>query len=278
MSPLILNCVCFVCIYADGDYRPVGTAFFLGVTPEGSDPEKQWCAVVTALHVIAGIENSGGQIFLRVNTKAGGFDYVEMPPERWVRPDHSDGIVDAAAACFFPTESQQKSDFKVIGEEQAITAQGLRDLHIGVGNDVYLSGLFVNHAGTRRNEPIIRSGSFAAIPEEEVLTNHGRMRAYLIESRSIGGLSGSPVFVEPGITYYTDDGQIHMRPPLTRAWHLLGVIQGHWDAPETIGPDALLSAELVNKGIAIVTPIDRALPLAHEAVSQAFAAWDAEHR
>ncbi|EJZ15793.1 hypothetical protein [Mycolicibacterium fortuitum] len=276
MSPLILKCVCFVCIYADGDYRPVGTAFFLGVTPEGYGPSDQWCAVVTALHVIAGIEKSGGQIFLRVNTKSGGVDYVEMPPERWVRPDHSGGIVDAAA-CFFSTESQEKTDFKFIGEKQAITAEGLRDLHVGVGNDVYLSGLFVNHAGTQRNEPIIRSGTFAAIPEEEVLTNHGRMRAYLIESRSIGGLSGSPVFVEPGLTYFTDDGQIHMRPPLTRAWHLLGIIQGHWDVPELFGPDTSLSAEAVNKGIAIVTPIDYALRLAHEAVLQAFAAWDAEH-
>lgn len=273
VSPLILNCVCFVCNYTKGEYRLAGTAFFLGVTPEGSDSEQSWCAVVTALHVIAGIEDSGGQIFLRVNTKGGGFEYIAMPAARWVRPDHSDGIVDAAAACFFPSEYQQKYEFKLLGEEQAITAQGLRDLHIGVGNDVYLSGLFVNHAGTRRNEPIIRSGSIAAIPEEEVKGRYELTRAYLIECRSIGGLSGSPVFVEPGLTYYTDDGHIHMRTDRTRAWHLLGIIQGHWDTPPDVSP----SNETINQGIAIVTPIDEALPLAHEAVMQAFAAWEAEN-
>lgn len=249
----------------------------MAVTPDGYDSDKKWCTVVTALHVIAGIEQSGRRIFLRVNAKGGGVDYVEMPFEKWVRSDHSDGIADAAA-CFFPTESEQKTDFRAIGQEQAVTAEELKALSIGAGADVYLAGLFVNHVGIARNEPIIRSGLLAAIPEDEVLTGHGPMRTYLIESRSIGGLSGSPVFVEPGITYYTDDGHIHIRPPLTRTQHLLGIIRGHWDAPEGIGPDAVPSNERINMGIAIVTPIDRALPLAHEAVLQAFAAWEAENR
>ncbi len=275
VSPLILKSVCFVCSYARGEYRPVGTAFFIGVNPVDPDSNEQWCTVVTALHVIAGIEESGSQIFLRINKRGGGFQYLEMPFERWVRPIHSDGIVDAAA-CFFPSESQKIFDYRYVGEEQAATNEQLKKLHIGVGDAVYMAGLFVNHIGAERNEPIIRSGSVAAIPEDEVLTKHGLMRSYLIESRSIGGLSGSPVFIEPAIVYHTEDGKIHARQQRTRASHLLGVMHGHWDAPEGIGPDVPPN-QRVNMGIGIVTPIEVAIPLAHDAVLRAFRERDAQN-
>jgi hypothetical protein len=31
VSKVMLNCVCFVCAYFDGELKPVGSAFFLGV-------------------------------------------------------------------------------------------------------------------------------------------------------------------------------------------------------------------------------------------------------
>ena len=43
---------------------------------------------------------------------------------------------------------------------------------------------------------IVRTGNIASMPEEAVdLGSSGSQEVYLVESRSIGGLSGSPVFL-----------------------------------------------------------------------------------
>jgi hypothetical protein len=52
--------------------------------------------------------------------------------------------------------------------------------------------------GRHQNVPIVRVGNFASYPAEQIQTGFGRMDAFLIEARSIGGLSGSPVFVHIG--------------------------------------------------------------------------------
>ena len=67
---------------------------------------------------------------------------------------------------------------------------------IRVGSPVGLTGLFVHHHGSSRNIPIVRSGNIAAMTDEPVSTRRGLMTAFLVEVRSIGGLSGSPVFAE----------------------------------------------------------------------------------
>ena len=66
------------------------------------------------------------------------------------------------------------------------------------------------------------------------------MSAYLIEARSIGGLSGSPVFVRETVIY--DDATLTYAKGskkekgvayLTGQFHFLGLIHGHWE----IDPD-----------------------------------------
>ena len=65
-----------------------------------------------------------------------------------------------------------------------------------MGDEVFVVGLFRHRHGTQRNIPIVRVGNLAALTEEKVATNDfGLVDAYLIEARSIGGLSGSPVFL-----------------------------------------------------------------------------------
>jgi hypothetical protein len=54
--------------------------------------------------------------------------------------------------------------------------------------------LRAHHTGDLKNVPIVRVGNLASYPSEQIQTRaFGRMEAYLIEARSIGGLSGSPV-------------------------------------------------------------------------------------
>ena len=98
VAPQLRECVCFVCGDFGGERKPVGTAFFFGITAAGSHPQSWTPFVITALHVIAEVQQKSddGRIYVRVNTPIGSVAYVEIPPDSWMRPDQSQEIVDVA--------------------------------------------------------------------------------------------------------------------------------------------------------------------------------------
>jgi hypothetical protein len=109
--------------------------------------------------------------------------------------------------------------------------------------------LFANYTGEHRNVPILRMGNLAAYPQERVQVEGVEMDAYLIEARSIGGLSGSPVF------YHSHGSHVGilrpsfpdmLSPVSEQSFYLIGMVHGHYTAKE-------------NKGIAIVVPISSVL-------------------
>jgi hypothetical protein len=226
-----------------------------------SKPPVQWIVVVTALHVVANAQRDSddGKTLLRVNTKDGGYRHVEVAANKWFKPDMSEEIIDIAFCQWEVLPGSSEFDFRCVESELAATSEVVKAEEIGVGNEVAFAGLFVRHHGKRRNEPIVRFGNICAMPAEPVSTAVGDVDAYLVESRSVGGLSGSPVFVDVGLLrnvgnvrkYRDDDGPV---------LYLLGVVNAHWNAPAgspTVEGD--LSTEVVNMGIAVVTPIDKVL-------------------
>jgi len=146
-----------------------------------------------------------------------------------------------------------EADHLFFPRSMILTAALVKELDIGVGEEVMITGLFAHHVGNTRNVPIVRVGNLAAYPSEPVQTMaFGTMNAYLIEARSIGGLSGSPVFVHPG-TVRILQGQ----PQFTSesAFYLMGLIHGHYD--QKVGEFAgNARIESVNSGIALVVPIE----------------------
>lgn len=277
------DCVCFVYGKFGGTMQPVGTAFFVAI-PVGAN---QTAIVVTDLHVIADIEEKSDDktAVLRVNTRDGESVLISIPPAAWTKPDQSIEIMDL---CFCPMPipwNHPNIDYKMLTREQAATAEIMEAEELGVGNEVAFAGLFVNHYGRRRNEPIVRFGNIAKMPGEPVRTRHGDIEAYLVESRSVGGLSGSPVFVDVGLVRGREENRIRRRTGDSPAMYLMGVMQGHWAAPieiprvnpkeETANletadaantqPPQLdsidITSEYVNMGIAVVTPIDKLFQL-----------------
>ena len=98
------------------------------------------------------------------------------------------------------------------------------------------------------------------MPQEPLIDENSGLSydAYLAEVRSIGGLSGSPVFVVigPGRVLGENVRQT------TRHFFLLGLIRGHWDKPdETADGFASSEKESINTGIAIVTPVQELLSI-----------------
>jgi hypothetical protein len=67
---------------------------------------------------------------------------------------------------------------------------------IGIGDEIAIIGLFTRFSGKGRHFPIARIGNLAMLPTERIpVGGFAPMEAYLAEGRSIGGLSGSPVYV-----------------------------------------------------------------------------------
>ena len=102
------------------------------------------------------------------------------------------------------------------------------------------------------------------IPDEQIQTELGFADVYLVEGRSIGGLSGSPVFVRR-----TESFKIELNGRLTEVhcpgpYKLLGLMQGHWDIKESEINKPLIQHDRkhgVNLGIAIVTPATKILEI-----------------
>jgi hypothetical protein len=255
----IRKCVFFVgCRLADGTYHLGGTAFFVG-RPMPKVPGTPFVYVVTARHVIDKIRSLGIRtVSLRLNFKDGGARWLDYDVARW--RFHPDPSVDVAVMRVDADVEDDHLNFPIyaIATDAVIAAEG-----IGIGNEVFLAGLFIRHAGKQRNIPILRVGNIAAMPEEPIEADFGPnnlIEGYLIEARSFGGLSGSPVFT------HFDDMKVRLQ-----SYYLLGLIHGHYDIPSfsSDGSDEFdlfdLSIEdasaksVVNTGIAIVVPASKIL-------------------
>ncbi len=267
-----LKCVVFLCSEEKKrgrmSYRAEGSAFFMSV--KSGEHGALYTYLVTAKHVIPDIQKDRSGIKARINTKAGRSEYVDVSSGWELSPTS-----DAAVLPFCPST---KLDYHVLVPEFPLTDEMVRAKWIGIGDNLFTVGLFTKRVGEERNLPLVRSGIIAAMPDEPVRDNHqGNYPSYLAEMRSIGGLSGSPVFVylEPHriVPPEHDEAlktwlEIHKEefartpPPLTEI-RLLGIVRGTWTLTGSgrmlrFGERELLA---LNSGIALVTPIQDATRL-----------------
>jgi hypothetical protein len=235
--------VCFLCTkQSTGAYHYGATAFFVSV-PGEQDPSFEFIYIVTAKHCIENARQALSRLSLRLNRgdKAVFVEERSCLQDTWIFSD----TADVALARFCGGEG-----FSINWIEYAgfLTESLLQQHDIGIGDELYIPGLFTRRVGQERNIPILRSGMIAAMPEEPLLHENTNepYHAYLIEVRSIGGLSGSPVFVSTHAG--TQISFKNHRFKQTYEYYLLGLVRGHWDIIEH-------EAEKTNAGIAIVTPI-----------------------
>ena len=252
VPPVVRECVVFICYKAGNEILPAGTGFFVAMPI--NDGSRFVGYLATARHVIEYIaeKSADSKALVRMNLASGGFDLIETNALDWTFHP-TDSNADVACLEFAPDSTKHK--FRMLPDSMFADAKRIQDFGIGPGDDLFFPGLFVSHFGREQNLPIVRIGNIAAMPEEKVFTRkYGPIDAFLVEARSIGGLSGSPVFVHlvPG---RAPDGNIQM----TSEVFLLGLMHGHYDSPLTEVdlsddlPDAA-RPERVNMGIAIVIP------------------------
>ncbi|MEX1230398.1 MAG: hypothetical protein WEB58_09165 [Planctomycetaceae bacterium] len=263
----IRKCVAFVGVCLDphdADHKQLsGTAFLVSV-PNTSTKEHRSFYFVTTRHCIER-ENArqpiDDKIYLRANC-GDSFIFIESKRSDWVM--HTNRYVDVAV---YPWSGTPFADVTPFPRAGFATKSVLDNEQLGIGDEVFAVGLFTKHFGSSRNAPIVRVGNIAAMPDEDVWSP-GRRRVekpYLIECRSIGGHSGSPVFVygDPLLDHHPDGRPKYIQAYEKRTFrylYLLGLIHGHWDRRESPEMDFLqgdtFGDSTVHTGIAVVIPID----------------------
>ena len=243
----VRKCVAFLACKKKSGMEERGTVFF--VSEEiGEDPDGYISYAVTARHVIQRISDLGidGKTYFRMNDRNHGAKYIEMPMSAWIM--HDDPTVDVAIAAM--EFDYALYDHTTIPTKLFLPNNPLGIPHVNAGCDLFFPGLFAHHKGQKANIPIVRTGTIAAMPGEPVSTKFGDVIAYLAEARSIGGLSGSPVFAFLG-------------PPYIQTTYFIGLIHGHYDTHDSpsidnirVGPPRVKE---INMGIAVVIPSEAIL-------------------
>lgn len=256
----VLKCVGFIgevthhdSTGAQGDL--CATGFFVAVPCEAPElQEMRTCYFVTAKHVATDLK--GREAYFLVNAKRGGVVGISgVVGEHWfLHPTD-----DAADVAVIQVVMDGEADISAIALEHFGLPKRLNELKIGIGDEVFATGLFTAVPGQTRNMPIVRHGNIAMLPAEQIQTELGYADVYLVEARSIGGLSGSPIFVRHtlAINVQRPSGENDIAflngPGIT----LLGLMHGHWDIKESEINNPKISQDRkrgVNLGIGIVVP------------------------
>lgn len=242
----IIKSVGFVSCDTD-PLRYAGTAFIVQVPYD----ETSGCLhLVTAKHVADAV---GADFVIGFNGKDGQPLFVKSGGVPWYfHPTESDSV-DAAV---IPFASSRIHDYDISPIPVQIFADEARinEYDIGLGDEIFSVGLFTRYFGRTTLIPIVRTGNIAMMPNEPVpLGQFGLTEAYLIEGRSIGGLSGSPVFCRNTVKIpgFNEQGQVKHMAGVGQI-HLLGLVHGHWDLPVNFSESE--QSEAVNMGVSIVIP------------------------
>lgn len=249
-----------------GGIECIGTAFLLGYD-EG-------LYLVTVRHVADHFDN--GPFLIRVNN----FDWktaqnIHVDQVKW--HVHPDPTIDVAIMPF--DLSKGRADVRYIDDaRETWWWNKARKYGAGIGDFVYTVGLFRLLAGAARNMPVVHFGTIARtidweekVPIKDWRDSTGKKTiqtdAYLVETQSLSGLSGAPVFIRTSNCMVRDE-VIAANPHISdmeelgdavAMWklHLLGMWQGSWDAP----PDQVLGLGQgrevrVPVGMGVVIPAD----------------------
>jgi hypothetical protein len=223
-----------------GVFTPIGTGF-LAVKQTG---DIKFQHIVTARHVLDMIASD--DVFVRINDNDGGSELAATKKRHWYTHATTEPYIDVAVCPMMLAQHH----FDIVHVDFDLDVFGLKgERPLEVGDNVFVTGLFTSHHGEAHNIPIVRFGNIAATVDEPVLTEYGDMHGYLAELKSLGGLSGSPVFV--------------YRPGPSIA--LIGLMHGHFlvenpeDAISVSGKDKPTGQ--INTGIGLVVPADMILDI-----------------
>ncbi|WP_375787760.1 hypothetical protein ACE10Z_09935 [Bradyrhizobium sp. Pha-3] len=260
-----LKCVAFIGVMKDGRFQPRATGFFV----DWLEDQISLTHLVTAEHVVAGLVRTNNDIFVRVNLMGDGVAEFQVDATEFrFHPDNAREAADVAVMPFRANALKDdqgnvvKIDTVSIALNQKdglLPEEEFKRRHMGRGGQISIIGLFRSHFGQKRNVPIVRVGNISMLPGEPVSTLAGDIKAYLIEARSVGGLSGSPVFAHADQGFEFSNA-LSKRTVCLQPMALLGMVHGHFDV-KNLNEDVVTEEDRlrdgVHTGIAIVIPVEK---------------------
>jgi hypothetical protein len=201
--------------------------------------------LVTNAHVADVLETSPNA-FVRVNKAAGPADEIWLGRQKWTRHPRTEVDIAILRPDFRKFPAWGHTSVDAVGVDEFIPPALLDDVKMGVGDPIHVSGLLHSTPGVSRNMPLVRSGTLAALADEPLQVRPGVFEpAHLGVILSVGGMSGSPTFIE-------------FRPPpfattpSQRPWgYLLGVNAGHFAGLIDGGSNT------TNAGVNVIYPAER---------------------
>lgn len=168
---------------------------------------------------------------------------------------HFNGI-DDLAVCQLDDQDLVKRGFRYFMylPEGVVTPKLMIEQDIGIGSDVINVGRFFMYDGKQQNTPLARFGTIAAV-NVKVKYRAGILppqESFIIDGRSIMGLSGSPIY------------HVILNPDKTETLHLLGIVWGHSEFRENVTDDqgnGTGTYAMVNSGLLHAIPAWKLLSL-----------------
>lgn len=253
--------VVFVGTEAGGRFIPLGTGFLVSIVHR----EIEFVFLATAAHVVDSV--MGSEFSVRANRKAGGCDTVKIRKTTAIlHSDHSNDLV------IFPSGLRPDIyDIASVALDPARVADYREKWQPFLGDEVVAIGLYTSHYGYEKNVPVVRIGHIAAMPDEPVMTDVGSARGYLVEMRSIGGLSGSPVYSNPPEVVVIEgqiayrDLPLHVPIGMMVGYHVVETAEDQISVPKVQGDKGEGSPKKtpdeLHTGFAVVIPIERVIEL-----------------
>ena len=161
-----------------------GTGFLISINselPELKNEHISYFYAVTNYHVAIG----GMFSVIRLNTKDGGTDILEFQPDEWVSDIFHCGDLAIVSICL----DFNKHSVAPIPTDLIYNKANLAKLKVGIGDDVFMIGRFVDKDSTARFGHISSTPTLIMQPTKQ----YGD--SYFLDMHSRSGYSGSPVYL-----------------------------------------------------------------------------------
>jgi hypothetical protein len=166
-----------------------GGSGFIFAMPSTFYPKGGFLYVVTNRHVI-----EGGNTVIRLNTKNGVGDALETDEREWVFHPAGDDL-----ACLPLSIDRRVYQLVAVKPENLLTKDFMKEHATGPGDEAFVIGRFINQEGIQKNTPTVRFGHISQMPIEPIASTVAGaafgQESFIVECKSIGGFSGSPVFL-----------------------------------------------------------------------------------
>jgi hypothetical protein len=203
--------------------EPVGGSGFLVRYQSEVHKEIGYTYAVSNKHVVKASGRPSRVI--RLNDRRGGSEAKEIKDKDWLV--HPDG--DDVAIAHLLGLDPQRYEFTAIPTSMFITPEIIEKWKIGPGDEAFMIGRFVGHNETERIRPSARFGNISMMACHHISHPHYRLQeSFVLETRSLGGYSGSPVFVHTpyGDAHFAGEWREARQKSSGGPW-LLGVDWGH---------------------------------------------------